>query len=101
MMNILSKNRQISGSVISAPMILAGVIIFIFCMAILVIFRQHCVEEGYDISKLSSELEKKSLIYEAVSQKYSDALRWEILYKKAEQMEFTFPVGGNVYYVQQ
>lgn len=101
MMNILSKNRHSGAGVISAPMILAGVLVFIFCMAILVIFRQNCVEEGYDISELSRELERKSLVYEAVSQKYSDALRWEILYKKAEQMEFTFPVGGNVFYVQQ
>ena len=70
-------------------------------MAILMIFRHKCIEEGYKISDLTLELDRKSLEYEAVSQRYSDTLRWESLYNKAKDMDFIFPVGGRVYYVQK
>lgn len=82
------------------PIFILAIIVIIFCMAILMIFRQQCINEGYKISKLSSELDEKMLRYEDVSQKYSDALRWEVLFDKAEEMNFTFPVGGKVFYVQ-
>ena len=100
-MRVISQER-VSGIGISlAPVMVISTLIFVFCMAILMIFRQHCISEGYKISELANELDRKSLHYEAVSQKYSDALRWEVLFNKAEEMDFIFPVGGKAYYVQK
>lgn len=100
-MSVISQSKTLNIDFKATPFIVLGVLVFVFFMAILMVFRLHCTTEGYKIYELSRELDKKTLRYEAVSQKYSDALRWEVLYKKAEQMDFTFPVGGNVFYVQQ
>ncbi len=81
--------------------IVVSIVVFIFCMAILMVFRQHCINEGYKISELSTALDKKAIEYEAISQKYSDALRWEVLFSKAERMGFIFPEGGKVFYIQK
>lgn len=100
-MRVISQENVAEISVSLAPVMVISTLIFVFCMAILMIFRQHCISEGYKISELSNELDRKSLRYEAVSQKYSDALRWEVLFNKAEDMGFIFPAGGKVYYVQK
>lgn len=100
-MRVISQENVAEISVSLAPVMVISTLIFVFCMAILMIFRQHCISEGYKISELANELDKKSLRYEAVSQKYSDALRWEVLFNKAEDMGFIFPAGGKVYYVQK
>ena len=100
-MRVMSQERVSNIGISLAPIIVFGTLLIIFCMAILMIFRQHCISEGYKISELANELDRKALQYEAVSQKYSDALRWEVLFNKAEDMGFIFPVGGKVYYVQK
>lgn len=100
-MRVISQDSVAGLGVSLAPVMVIITLIFVFCMAILMIFRQHCISEGYKISELAIELDKKALQYEAVSQKYSDALRWEVLFNKAEDMGFIFPVGGKVYYVQK
>lgn len=100
-MRVMSQERVSNIGISLAPIIVFGTLLIIFCMAILMIFRHKCIEEGYKISDLTLELDRKSLEYEAVSQRYSDTLRWESLYNKAEDMDFIFPVGGRVYYVQK
>lgn len=74
--------------------------IFIFCVTTLIIFRQQCIQQGYEISKLSSVLDSKSMAYEKISADYSAVLRREILINKAKEMGFVFPVGGKVFYVR-
>ncbi|MDE7169364.1 MAG: hypothetical protein K2N67_04125 [Mucispirillum sp.] len=101
-MRVISQERvSVEGFLSITPVIAAIAVIFIFFMAILMIFRQQCINEGYKISMLANELDAKSLRYEAVSSKYSDALRWESLFLQANDMGFEFPVGGRVFYVQQ
>lgn len=100
-MRVMSQERVSSLRVSLAPIVVFGTLIIIFCMAVLMIFRHKCFEEGYKISALTIKLDEKTLEYEAVSQKYSDALRWESLFTKAKDMDFIFPVGGKVYYVQR
>ncbi len=100
-MKVMSQEHVVEIGVSLAPVMIVSTVIFIFCMAILMIFRQHCISEGYKISELANELDRKSLQYEAVSQKYSDALRWEVLFDKATESDFIFPVGGKVFYVQK
>ena len=99
-MSLINFNTKNDLGISIGPIIILAVITLIFCMAILMIFRQQCINEGYKISKLSNELDARMLKYEDVSKKYSDALRWEVLFDKAEDMDFTFPVGGKVFYVQ-
>lgn len=74
--------------------------ILIFCVTTLIIFRQQCVSQGYEISRLSTVLESKSMAYEKVSDDYSAVLRREMLINKAGEMGFVFPVGGKVFYVR-
>ncbi len=100
-MRVMSNDRFSGIGISFAPIIVLGTLIFIFCMAVLVIIRIRCINEGYKISELAIELDSKSLKYEAVAQKYSDALRWETLFDKAGSMEFIFPEGGKVFYVQK
>lgn len=100
-MRVISQERVEGFGISLAPVMVVSTLIFVFCMAILMIFRQHCISEGYKISELAIELDKKALEYEAVSQQYSDALRWEVLFDRAEKMNFIFPAGGKVFYVQQ
>ena len=95
-MRVISQERVEGLGISLAPVMVISTLIFVFCMAILMIFRQHCISEGYKISELAIELDKK-----AVSQQYSDALRWEVLFDRAEKMNFIFPAGGKVFYVQQ
>ena len=48
-MRVISQER-VSGIGISlAPVMVISTLIFVFCMAILMIFRQHCISEGYKI----------------------------------------------------
>ncbi len=100
-MRVMSDDRAAGLGISLAPIIVFGTLIFVFCMAVLMIIRQHCIDEGYKIYELTLELDKKSLEYEAVAQKYSDALRWESLFNSAENLGFIFPEGGKVYYVQK
>lgn len=100
-MRAVSQERTVGIGISLAPVMAVSTLIFVFCMAILMIFRQQCITEGYKISELAGELDKKALQYETVSQKYSDALRWEVLFNKAKDLEFIFPAGGKVYYVQK
>lgn len=81
-----------------------AVIIFlmlIFFMGILMVVRQQCIRQGYEISRLTGALEQRTLEYEGVSKEYSDVFRREILFGKAEGLGFTLPVGGHVFYVQR
>lgn len=100
-MRVMSQERVSNLGISLTPIMVFGTLLIIFCMAVLVIFRLKCMEEGYKISNLTIELDNKTLEYEAVSQRYSDTLRWERLYSKAKDMDFIFPVGGRVYYVQK
>lgn len=77
-----------------------GIITLFFFMALLIVIRQQCLNEGYKISALSNKYDEYSLKYEEVSKRYSDALRWENLIQKSEGLEFTFPEGGRVFYVK-
>ena len=95
-----NESRSAKVEVVITPMFIMTVLVFVFCMAILMVFRQHCIDEGHKIAKLSSELDEKVLRYEAISKEYSDALRREKLFNMGESMGFTFPVGGKVFYVK-
>ncbi len=100
-MRVMSDDRVAGFGISLAPILIFGTLILVFCMAILVIIRTKCINEGYKINELALELDRKSLKYEAVAKRYSDALRWETLFNKAGQMDFIFPEGGKVFYVQK
>ncbi len=76
-------------------------LLFIFFMAALIVVRQQCIRQGYEISSLTVSMDKKNLEYELLSREYSLSLRREALMEKAAGMDFVFPVGGRVFYVQR
>lgn len=77
-----------------------GIIALFFFMALLIVIRQQCLNEGYKISALSNKYDEIVLKHEEVAKRYSDALRWENLIQKSEGLDFTFPEGGRVFYVK-
>lgn len=76
-------------------------LLFIFFMAALIVVRQQCVRQGYEISALTVTMDKKNLEYELLNREYSLFLRREALMEKAVGLDFVFPVGGRVFYVQR
>lgn len=92
---------RIEGVIITVkPSIVVLFLSFLFCVATLIIFRQQCVQEGYEISRLSGILDKQQLAYEKISTDYYNVLRREELINKAEDAGFVFPHGGKVFYVR-
>lgn len=93
--------ERIEGAIITVkPSAFILFLAFLFCFATLIIFRQQCVQEGYEISRLSGILDKKQLAYEKISADYYDVLSREKLINKAEEKGFVFPHGGKVFYVR-
>lgn len=94
--------QSISGiNVNIKPIIVVFTLLFIFFMSALIVVRQQCIHESYKISSLTTEMDKKNLEYEKLSKQYSNILRRENLTKQAIEMDFVFPVGGKVFYVQR
>lgn len=75
-------------------------VVLLLGIATLMIFRQQCVREGYEISRLTARLDGQYLVYEKISADYYSVLRRENLINKAEDMGFVFPEGGRVFYVR-
>ncbi len=82
------------------PIVVVLTLLVIFFMSALIVVRQQCIHESYKISSLTIAMDNKNLEYEKLLRQRSNILRRENLTSKAIEMDFVFPVGGKVFYVQ-
>ncbi len=99
-MKAILTNHIINFGITLRPIAVALFMLLLLGITSLIVVRQHCIKEGYEISKLASQLEQKNIEYQKVHERYSDALRDEKLIKEALSLGFEFPSGDRVFYVQ-
>ncbi len=95
----------LTGHIVNVGLTLRPIAVALFMLLMigvtaLIVIRQQCIQEGYEISRLAATLEAKTIMLEQAQAKYNDYLRNEVLIKRALDMGFEFPTGDKVFYVQ-